>query len=291
MVVPPGEVTASRSSTGCIRSSRSSWPCRASSARRASSRSPARGRAAGRPRSSPRRAARSTPGPSPETAVIASIASSGTSTTSPTARSTVPARSRCSRSRVAAGAHAGDPLVHRRRRVRHRADDRARRRRGGARSTPSGSPPQPRARSARRVSRWPISPSSVSMSCGLTASTTTSAPLIASAFEVVASTPCRSRQLERALLAARRGDDVGPVGATQPGEQRFADLAGPEDRDPHRASLRVRRGIPPAGTRSRARPTPRTARAARRSPPPRRCRPQSAEASLTRPRSRASPRS
>ena len=43
------------------------------------------------------------------------------------------------------------------------------------------------------VSRWPISPSSVSMSCGLTASTTTSAPLIASAFEVVASTPWRSR--------------------------------------------------------------------------------------------------
>src|SRR5439155_11160837 len=43
------------------------------------------------------------------------------------------------------------------------------------------------------VSRWPISPSSVSMSCGLTATTTTSAPLIAAALSVVASTPWRSR--------------------------------------------------------------------------------------------------
>ena len=77
------------------------------------------------------------------------------------------------------------------------------------------------------------------MSCGFTASTTTSAPRIASAFEVVASTPCRSRELVRPLLAARRDDDVGPARATQPGEQRLADLAGAEDRDPHGASVRV----------------------------------------------------
>src|SRR4051812_33791714 len=42
------------------------------------------------------------------------------------------------------------------------------------------------------VSRCPTSPSRISMSCGLTASTTTSAPLIASGFDVVASTPSRS---------------------------------------------------------------------------------------------------
>src|SRR4051794_38026364 len=42
------------------------------------------------------------------------------------------------------------------------------------------------------VSRWPTSPSRISMSCGLTASTTTSAPLIASMLEIVVSTPSRS---------------------------------------------------------------------------------------------------
>src|SRR4051812_43643155 len=42
------------------------------------------------------------------------------------------------------------------------------------------------------VSRCPTSPSRISMSCGLTASTTTSAPLIASMLEIVVSTPSRS---------------------------------------------------------------------------------------------------
>ena len=41
-------------------------------------------------------------------------------------------------------------------------------------------------------------------------------------------------QLGGPLLAPRARDDVGPVGATQPGEQRLADLAGAENRDPHR---------------------------------------------------------
>ena len=77
-------------------------------------------------------------------------------------------------------------------------------------------------------------------------------------------------QLGGALLAPARRDDVGPVGATQPGEQRLADPARAENCDPHAASLRVRRGIPPGDTHSRARPTPRTARAGRRSPRPRR---------------------
>ena len=129
------------------------------------------------------------------------------------------------------------------------------------------------------------------MSCGLTASTTTSAPLIASAFDGRRLDTVPLVQLGGALLAPRAGDDVGPVGATQPGEQRLADLAGAEDRDPHHASLRVRRGIPPAGRRSRARPTRRRARAARRSPRARRAGRPSAEASLTSPRSRARPRS
>src|SRR5262249_32660959 len=60
------------------------------------------------------------------------------------------------------------------------------------------------------VSRWPISPSRFSMSCGLTASATMSAPRIASSFEVVASTPCfsrssaaRSSRRELAMMSAR----------------------------------------------------------------------------------------
>ena len=96
-------------------------------------------------------------------------------------------------------------------------------------------------------------------------------------------------ELGGALLAPGARDDVCPVGATQPGEERLADLAGAENRDSHPASLRVRRGIPPADTHSRARPTRRRARAARPSPRPRRGRPHSAEASFTSPRSRASP--
>src|SRR5579884_4412403 len=120
------------------------------------------------------------------------MCSSGTSTTSPTARSTVPARSRCSRPAWRPAHIPATPSC---------TVEGAF---GIARTTGT---PSARCRSivavgiaaatestvCAGVSRWPISPSSVSMSCGFTASTTTSAPLIAAALSVVASTPCRSR--------------------------------------------------------------------------------------------------
>src|SRR5581483_7182038 len=120
------------------------------------------------------------------------MCSSGTSTTSPTARSTVPARSRCSRPAWRPGHMPATPSW---------TTDGAF---GIARTTGTSAA---RCRSIAAVgiaaatdstvcvpsSRWPTSPRSVSRSCGLTASTTTSAPLIAAALSVVASTPWRSR--------------------------------------------------------------------------------------------------
>ena len=93
---------------------------------------------------------------------------------------------------MSARAEARDPLVDGRRRVRHRAQDRA----------PSSASRRSIAAvgTAAAIERttWsgesspPISPSSTSKSCGLTAITTTPAPVTASAFERVAVTPCRS---------------------------------------------------------------------------------------------------
>ena len=264
--------------------------CRASSARRASSRSRARGRAGSRPRSSPRRGARSTRGPSRRRAVIASICSSGTSTTSPTARSTVPARSRCSRPACrpahmpaipswtvegafgierTTGTSRGDVTLDPRGRDRGR--DREDRLLGGEQVADL-------AEQRLDVLRLDGEHDDVGAAdrVGVRGRRLDAVPLA---------------ELVGPLLAPRGRDDVGPVGATQPGEERLADLAGAEDRDSHAASLRVRRRIPPAGTRSRARPTRRRARAGRPSPRPRRAVPRAPTASLTRPRSRARPRS
>ena len=64
----------------------------------------------------------------------------------------------------------------------------------------------------------PISPSSASMSCGLTAITTSAAPAAASAFERVTSIPWRSRS--SAARSSRRVEAASSAGARQPDESR-----------------------------------------------------------------------
>ena len=62
----------------------------------------------------------------------------------------------------------------------------------------------------------PISPSSASMSCGLTATTTSAAPEAASAFDSVTSMPCRSRS--SAARSSRRVDAESSACVRQPDE-------------------------------------------------------------------------
>jgi len=64
----------------------------------------------------------------------------------------------------------------------------------------------------------PISPSSASMSCGLTAITTSAAPPAASAFERVTSIPWRSRS--SAARSSRRVEAESSAGSRQPDESR-----------------------------------------------------------------------
>src|SRR5829696_5542546 len=179
MVVPPGEVTISRSSTGCIFSSRRSLAvpnivCTTSSV--VSSRD--------RPRRMPASiidSARSAKyaGPEPETAVTASMYRSGTRTTRPTWSSTSSARARCS-SLAWAPAHspatpsctvAGVFGIARRTGTP-----------GGTRSSiadvGTAAAIESTVWSVDRIP--PISPSSGSKSCGLTAMTTIPAPATAS---------------------------------------------------------------------------------------------------------------
>ena len=84
------------------------------------------------------------------------------------------------------------------------------------------------------VSAGPISPSSVSKSWGLTATTTSPAPETASALESVASTPWRSRS--SAARSSRRAVATISAASRQPDEsrppsERLADLPAAEDRD------------------------------------------------------------
>ena len=81
----------------------------------------------------------------------------------------------------------------------------------------------------------PISPRSASMSCGLTASTTSAAPLAASSFESVVRMPKRSAS--SATRASRRADATmsslpAPAGRKQARDEGLADLARSEDGDP-----------------------------------------------------------
>src|SRR5215212_8388403 len=192
VVVPPGDVTASRSSTGCIRSSRSSFAVPnivwTTSSVEISRERPSRIPASIIASASSAKYA----GPDPETAVTASMYGSATSTTRPTARSTSAARARCSRPACAPAQMPAIPSC---------TVDGAF---GIARTTGT---PSATSRSMTPVGiaaaidstvcrgerTWPTSASSASMSCGLTAITTTSASRTASAFAVVASMPYRSR--------------------------------------------------------------------------------------------------
>src|SRR5688500_18366067 len=188
IVVPPGEVTASRRSTGCISSSRSnfagpsivwttSW---VDTSRERPSRMPASIIASAR--------SAKYAGPEPDTAVTASIAVSGRRTTRPRFESTLSARSRFS-SPACAPAHS--PAI-----PSCTVDGAF----GIARTT--GTPFASRdsicevgiaAATERTVCsveiEGAISPRSVGKSCGVTASTTMFAPATASAFDSVASTP------------------------------------------------------------------------------------------------------
>ena len=158
----------------------------------------------------------------------------------------------------------------------------ARRPRGGARSARSGSRRRPRARSARRDSSAPISPSSASMSCGLTASTT-----IVGAGDRLG---VRGRRLDAvalaqlgdALLAAAGDDDVGcqpELSSPRAAPRRSCRRRGSRSPLRHAPSLAVDAAVrprPSAGSRPRAKPASRYTlaspahspygRAARRSP-------------------------
>src|SRR6266542_898337 len=191
IVVPPGEVTDSRNSTGCIFSSRSClavpsivWTTSVVEISRE------------RPRRMPASiiaSARSAKyaGPEPDTAVIASIACSGTLTTRPTCLRTSSASASWSSPACAPAAMPAIPSC--------TVEGEF----GIARTT--GTPSAMRASmyavgiaAATESTVWsgesrePMSASSASMSWGLTATTTSAAPCTASAFDVVASTPCRS---------------------------------------------------------------------------------------------------
>ena len=234
-----------------------------------SSRPRATGRAGCRPRSSPRRAARSTRARSPRRAVIASIASSGTAHDAAEVRAARPrASASCSSPACAPGADARHALVHGRRRVRHRADDRHAVGRCAPRSCAVGIAAATESTVCSAVSRR--------------------ADLAEQRLDVLrlhgehderrrprshprsrSSPRRRSRSRSSATRASRRrDDDVGPAGAEQPGEQRLADACRRRGsrfaRMAQRSyAARLVDGQQPArsrraGTRSRARPTRRT---------------------------------
>src|SRR5829696_2064051 len=191
IVVPPGEVTISRSSTGCIFSSRRSLAvpnivCTTSSV--VSSRD--------RPRRMPASiidSARSAKyaGPEPETAVTASMYRSGTRTTRPMWSSTSSARARCSSLAWAPAHSPATPSC-------TVAGVFGIARRTGTPGATRSSIADVGTAAAIESTVWsvdripPISPSSGSKSCGLTAMTTIPAPATASVFEVVTRMPSRS---------------------------------------------------------------------------------------------------
>ena len=168
-------MTISRSSTGCIFWSRScfavpsivwttSW---VEISRERPSRSPASIIASAR--------SAKYAGPEPETAVTASIVLLRDADDRAEMRERLLGERQVRVVGVRAGAEARDALVDDRRRVRHRAHDRdagARRRSIAA----VGIAAAIESTVCSGVSRPPISPSSVSMSCGLTAITTSAAP-------------------------------------------------------------------------------------------------------------------
>ena len=82
----------------------------------------------------------------------------------------------------------------------------------------------------------PISPSSVSMSCGLTAITTSAAPAAASEFESVTCMPCRSRS--SVARSSRRVEAESSSAVRQPAESRPAISASPIWPAPRIAILR-----------------------------------------------------
>ena len=109
-------------------------------------------------------------------------------------------------------------------------------------------------------SRPPTSPSSASMSCGLTAMTTSAAPAAASAFESVAAMPWRSRELVDPLLRVGRGDDVGRRRASR---RRAARRSAPRRSCRRREPRSAARRPPWAESRPQSPPRRQAARAAR----------------------------
>src|SRR6266542_675792 len=188
IVVPPGEVTCSRSSTGCTCSSRSSFAVPSivwtTSCVEISRESPSRIPASIIASASSAKYA----GPEPDTAVTASMQRSGTRTTAPRWLSASSARLRFS---SPACAPAQTPAI---------PSCTVAGRLGMARTTGTPSVIRPSIAEVgiaaatdstvcSGVSRPPTSPSSTSKSCGLTEITTSVAPATASAFDVVARTP------------------------------------------------------------------------------------------------------
>ena len=240
IVVPPGEVTISRSSTGWILSSRSCFAVPSivwtTSCVEISRERPSRMPASIIASASSAKYA----GPEPETAVTASISGSDTRTTPPRCRSASSASATCSSCAWAPPQIPATPSctvegVF-----------------GIARTTGT---PGARCRSSAAVgiaaaiestvcsgcTSVPISPSRVSMSCGFTAITTRAAPAAASAFERVAATPCRSRS--SATRSSRRVEAPISPGSRQPDESSPVIRASPIFPAPRTAILRAS-GIP-----------------------------------------------
>src|SRR5438552_6721868 len=213
IVVPPGDVTASRSSTGCSPTSRSCFAvpsivCTTSCVEIS------RERLSSRPASIIASASRAKyAGPEPEIAVTASIAFSGTRTTAPRCESVSSASARCSSPACAPAHKPAIPSC---------TIDGAF---GIARQTGTSGASRASIRAVGTAaatdntvcsseSSPPISPSSESMSCGFTVMTTSAAPTTASAFERVASTPYRSRS--SATRSSRRVVTTMSFGSRQP---------------------------------------------------------------------------
>ena len=226
-------MTISRSSTGCIFSSRSCFAVPSivwtTSCVEISRERPRRIP----PRSSPPRGSAKYAGPEPETAVIASSDVSGTRTTAPRCESASSARSRCSSpacapaQRPAMPSWTVDGVFGIARTTGTRSASRLSIRDVGIAAATE------RTVCSGRIS-VPISPRRPSMSCGLTAMTTRRR----AGGRVVVGQRCLD-----AVALAQLGDALGPTGSRgdlgrlaparreQPGDQRLADASGAEDRD------------------------------------------------------------
>ena len=230
--------------------------------------------------------------------MIASIASSGTRTTRPRCAQHVFRQREVLVAGMRAGADARHALVHDRRRVRHRPHDghavgdarldvRGRDRRRDREDGLLGCEQRPISLEQRvDVLRLHRDDDDRGAADRVARST------------VVASTPWRSCSSATRSSRRRGDDDVAPAGAEQAGEQRLADAAAADDRDAlawrrgyaaRGVTARARANSRRADTRSRARPTRRTARAAPPSPSPRPAGRAARAGSLTSPRSPTSP--